>query len=682
MPIEVTERTPIRDLCGVIANSSYSASERANACGAAAVGLAKRMLSEPSIFVDEGFMSNEAAYGNGTNTYLTNAQGLVGVLLPIVEVEGATFSDDEKASVLAASRTILDTLRKGNIQSVAFDLRPYVEVGDIRKAIGNRQFYASHGVAWSLSALTLLYTADILGKLKLGDLEDKVRTGIVFTYGQLLDLYKTDGVRAGWGWCTFSDRPDLYHTWSNAQTLGDVDDYILQPEGNDRLKGDQRRKRLEEELRRIAADKLAGKNSGTGSLGVYLACARWVYGELFGEDQGAIKEGIAGNSEESKIYYDLLCLESLVYMRADELLPQVLGESKERLKNKFGKKLQQSIDRLAELREKDWYSSDASTLLVPLPAAGPLELGGQSIPEPCLEPLALRAIAYGPQYLERGDFEEPLVESLTRHVDALGPNDVWDKTAPNFIICERTVEALVLLRSMFRKMEGESGERAKAIQLVLPADQAEVLTNAVLERLRPAVEDIVRSAIPKAAASGVEPKQVEAIVLRILREQRSPDEIDVATIVNAENYAELEKPEGLASILDGPIVKRSPEEMCKRMLIDLQAKTLIAILRSADPLRNEHLVPEDLSVTDQFAHALGLAVAAVLPRAITCYIQSVVEADPEPGQLSERFDHDAVAEQIKRAVLAYAAIEFAQKERLDVQKYVDDRLDGAPRKNS
>lgn len=676
-PSQMVNR-PLKTLCNEIANASLSFLARAESAEAAAVRLSKQMLGHKSVFLDEsGFMCNEENYGDGDVTYLTNAQGLVGVLLPYVEIEWAIPDKKDRELIKLAAEDVIEQAQS-SAGGYFFDLDPYVKPGPIRKALEKgphttRDFNTTHGVAWTLSALTLLYTGVILDKFD-GSEEKRISDGIENTYGLLLDLFLTEGWRAGWGWCSLSEKPDLYHTWSAAQTLGDLDDYILSPD-NPRLKGDGRRSGLEARLRKVAAERAkASRLSSTAD--IYLQCSKWLYQELFGSNVNAIADMLVGNSEEARIYYELLCLESLVYMQADERLAEVLGQGTEKLKNTFTARLRRAAETLSALRETAWYQEvSVSTLRVPLFEAGPLALGDTWLLEPCLEPLALRSLSYGPQYLGSSEFEQPVREAILQHVEALRPEDLWDTTAANFVICERTVEAFIMLRNMFLRLHEEAGiktrtarpsvpvvQSERGLQLVLPLDQVEVIADAVLAKLRPSVEEQVRQVIATTATAG-------------------GDGGEWMELLDAAPYRDLLAPDEIAKVLDEPGFKRPEPEQYRAMFLELVVRILVAALNTAKPSEGK----DQAALSPQLIDALAHAVAAVLPKAFGYYAENLLEVTEDTVDLKDNFRIADIESQFKLVVLRYLQTEFHAGTRLDFGKHlarVFEEMDRQPVKQS
>jgi len=618
--------------------------------------LARRMLANDKIFIN-GFLCDEEDYGGGSASYLTNAQGLVGVLLPFLTSDFETPSPVEAERILLAADDVLKTVLSEDSNAL-LDLQPYISIGSIRKllppqakqAINRATFRSTHGVSWALSALLLLYTADVLAKLEMGqEREERVRKGIVDLYGLLLDLFRRDGERAGWGWCSLSTAPDLYHTWSAVQTIGDLEDYTFNP-SDSRLRSAARRSALEANLREVASSKLRQKHI-EGTLGLYKEVARWIYQELTGPDRATIHEATRGASDPKKaeIYYEFLCLETLVYVKADEFLPDILGIVPEKFRAQLSTRLSEAVRTLGELRDTPWYESAAeSTLRIPLMLPSPAKDSTLFLLEPCLEPLALRAMSYGPQYLGDNQFVEFVSEALRRHAGLLDPRaELWDTKAINVLICERTIEAFGMLRAMFDKMQEEQ-KQIGGVQLLLPPDQVNVLATALLERVRQLLAQV-----PPQAGAPPAPAPSDA-------------GLDLLELLEPTQYDSLLEPKEVTTLLDSGPVGRSSEDQHRAMLVQTLVRTLLAVLEVARPSDNRH------RVTAQLSDALARAVAAVLPQAFAYYLEALLGGLADKSDLAANFNRPAAESQIRDLAVKYLQWDFREQARMDLAAYLED----------
>jgi hypothetical protein len=659
---------------------------RADAAEAAAVRLAKRMLASESTFKIAGFACDEEWYGVGQASYLTNAQGLVGVLLPLVEVDWARPDAVELEKIIKAAKDVVNQANRENVSTeVWFGLLPYVGDGPIRKAFPGQQvkdFYSTTGVSWVLSSLILLYLCHLNGKVDLtGDafeVEDVI-TGIEATYGLLLKSYKKSSGRAGWGWCSLVASPDLYHTWSVSQTLGDMEDYVFTPSKTAAYASDPGLDKLRRKLQEATPASFLHGGAKSPTESIYRDACQWLYGELTATASHAIKEEISDdNSPENDIYYTFFLVETLVYMHADELLPPLLNISRETVLNTLYEKLFVGSNRLGSLRDTAWYgSAEQSTLSVPLPLPPGNPVGDKMkdpLLEPSLEPLVLRALSYGPVYLKKRDILDFVEVAVLRHASVLDEKlDLWDDKGANFLICERTVEALFMVRNMFRNTSevavaptvvvglAAQVDRTAGITLTLSSDQVsglvDVVTNRVLERVHKQVEELLvteRTALVSESAAG--------------------NDGDIQSLVDPEAYKDIAKPDKILHYVDEPQLDSA--NLYQTMLLETIVKLLTGLLRSSKLAA----AGNDESLSQKLADGFAQAIASTLPRAVAYFLHDRIARLGDDGDsLLAGFNRRRIEMQVDRLALAYIEKELKQPHSLDLAGALSETLDGLDR---
>lgn len=657
---------------------------RADAAETAAVRLAKRMLASDHKFTfkPKGFVCDEPRYGDGAASYLTNAQGLVGVLLPLVEVEWSTPSPQELERILKAADDVVRHANRPADIDVWFSLLPYVGEGPIRKAFPDRisDFYSTNGVAWTLSSLVLLYLCHLLGKV---ELSGKVKpadvvTGIETCYGLLLRAYlpQKDG-RAGWSWCSLVDTPDLYHTWSVSQTLGDLEDYVFTPDPQAPYAVDPALDKLARKLRESTPPNFLGGNAKTATDTIYREACQWLYTELTSDNSPAVREEMSDvNAPENDIYYSFFLIEALVYMHADEILPQVMHVKADEVLDTMYEKMLVASNRLRKLRETPWYeSADRSTLAVPLPVPTGEKIADQIL-EPSLEPLVLRALSYGPVYLKKIDILAFVDAALSRHAGMLNDQlELWDEKKPNFLICERTVEALVMVRNMYRKTmvvpipPPEPDDPGGGLTLTLSTDQVKTLVDSVIERLRDRVSTQV-------AATFEEQRKKQPSHDHVAR--ASADGDDIVHAIDPLQYKDIARPEKILLYLDEKVGQASEAVVYQTMLLETIVALLTALFQRVRPAADD----EDAKLPSyQLADGLARAIGAILPRAIAYYLDDRIDRlSTDNEELRGKFDGRRIEEQIERLALVYVEKEFKQREALDVAGGLAETLQGLRRR--
>jgi hypothetical protein len=656
---------------------------RADAAEAAAVRLAKRMLASESTFKIAGFACDEEWYGAGQASYLTNAQGLVGVLLPLVEVDWARPDAVELEKIIKAAKDVVNQANRENVSTeVWFGLLPYVGDGPIRKAFPGQQvkdFYSTTGVSWVLSSLILLYLCHLNGKVELtGDafeVEDVI-TGIEATYGLLLKSYKKSSGRAGWGWCSLVASPDLYHTWSVSQTLGDMEDYVFTPSKTAGYASDPGLDKLRRKLQEATPANFLHGGAKSPTESIYRDACQWLYSELTATASQAIKEEISDdNSPENDIYYTFFLVETLVYMHADELLPPLLNVSRETVLNTLYEKLFVGSNRLGSLRDTAWYgSAEQSTLSVPLPLPPGNPVGDKMkdpLLEPSLEPLVLRALSYGPVYLKKRDILDFVEVAVLRHASVLDEKvDLWDDKGANFLICERTVEALFMIRNMFRNTSEIAiappvgvgvttpERRAAGFTLTLSSDQVsglvDTVTSRVMDRVRPQIEELFKRQMPLVTVAA--PSNAG----------------DILSIVDPVGYKDIAKPDKILRYLDEP---GAPSEatLYQTMLLETVVTLLAGALRSSRPAAASG---GDESLSQKLADGFAYAVASTLPRALAYFLSDLIERLPDDDDvLKDKFDRARIEQQVNRLALAYIQKEFKLGQPFDLAKGMSEALD-------
>jgi len=673
----VDPNVKLRKLLTEVLTPQASYTSRADAAEGAAVRLAKRMLATDRTFKMAGFACDEPRYGDGADSYLTNAQGLVGVLLPLVEVDWARPDPAELQKILKAATVVVRQAKRENLSTdVWFSLHPYVGDGAIRKAFRDqlKDFYSTTGVSWALSSLVLLYLCHLLGKVEISgdDFEvGDVIAAIEKTYGLLLRSYKQSGGRAGWSWCSLIESPDLYHTWSVSQTLGDMEDYVFAPPQVAAYAADPGLDKLRRRLfETTPADFLRG-DAKSPTASIYRDACRWLYGELTADASPATKEEMSDvNVQENDIYYTFFLVETLVYMHADELLPSMMSVSRETIHNTLYEKLFVASNRLGTLRDTEWYSDEErSTLAVPLPDTVGKNLKDQVLLEPSLEPLVLRALSYGPLYLKKRDIIDFVEAALTRHANVLDEKlDLWDERAANFLICERTVEALLMVRNMFRNaadiqaptVRVATAEERAGITLTLSPDHVgslvDAVTSRVLERVR---EQVVELIATTRAANG----------------DGAGDRGDIQSLVDPESYKDIAKPEKVLLYLDAQVVP-SEAIVYQTMLLETVVTLVTATLRSSRPAAASGTADESLS--QKLADGLAYAIASVLPRAVAYFLNDRIERLGD-DDLQQRFDGSRIEQQVDRLALAYLQKEFKDRQALDLVGGLAEALEALER---
>jgi hypothetical protein len=537
-----------------------------------------------------------------------------------------------------------------------------------------------------------------------------VLAGIEATYLLLLRSYKQSGNRAGWGWCSLAEA-DLYHTWSVSQTLGDMEDYVFAPSKAARYASDPGLDKLRRRLQEATPRSFLRGDVKSPTESIYREACRWLYGELTATVSPAIKEEVSDvNALENEIYYTFFLVETLVYMHADELLPAVLNVSRETILNTLYEKLFIGSNRLGALRDTAWYGSEEqSTLAIPLPLSPGKKMKDQLL-EPSLEPLVLRALSYGPVYLKKRDILDFVEAAVTRHANVLDEKlDLWDEKGANFLICERTVEALFMVRNMFRNTSemaiapplgsgGTQDERGAGMTLTLSGDQViglvDAVTNRVLEDVRGQVGELVATARP--AAGSYSPDQLSEIVdtvsnsvLERIRTQveelvattqpahgsdsTTGNAGDIQSLVDPEGYIDIVRPENILLYLDDP---GGPSEatLYQTMLLETIVKLLTSVLRSSRPAPASGST--DASLSQKLADGLAHAIASSLPRAVAYFLNDRIERLGDDGDvLRAAFDGRRIEMQVDRVALAYLEKELKQPQPLDLAGGLSETLD-------
>jgi hypothetical protein len=458
-----------------------------------------------------------------------------------------------------------------------------------------------------------------------------------------------------------------------------MEDYVFTPSKTAAYASDPGLDKLRRKLQEATPASFLHGGAKSPTESIYRDACQWLYGELTATASQAIKEEISDdNSPENDIYYTFFLVETLVYMHADELLPPLLNVSRETVLNTLYEKLFVGSNRLGSLRDTAWYgSAEQSTLSVPLPLPPGNPVGDKMkdpLLEPSLEPLVLRALSYGPVYLKKRDILDFVEVAVLRHANVLDEKlDLWDDKGANFLICERTVEALFMVRNMFRNTSevavaptvvglAAQEERSGAITVTLSSDQVsglvDVVTNRILERVNKQVAELLateRTSLVSESAAG--------------------NDGDIQSLVDPEAYKDIIKPDKILHYVDEPQLDNA--NLYQTMLLETIVKLLTGLLSSS----RLAVTGDDESLSQKLADGFAQAIASTLPRAVAYFLRDrIVRLGDDGDSLLARFDRSRIEMQVDRVALAYVEKELKQPNSLDLAGALAETLDSVDRR--